>query len=158
MQALLKRKKVILKKINNISYADFIATSQVKMALETEDYELDYNTVLKGVTSVIENPVKGNYYIVFINDEPVSCLLTVPEWSDWRNKTVLWIHSVYVDESYREQGVYKYMYKCLSEFVESDDSYAGIRLYVDKRNIKALKVYSSLGMESEHYSLCEWLK
>ena len=149
---------MIIHKVCDLSFAEFIAKSQVKMALETEDYVLDYDIVIKGVTSVIKDPLKGSYYVMLKDNIPVSCLLTVPEWSDWRNKTVLWIHSVYVEESYRKQGIYKKMYESLVEFVKHSDKYAGIRLYVDKRNTQALDVYSALGMESEHYSLCEWLK
>ena len=36
--------------------------------------------------------------------------------------------------------------------------FAGIRLYVDKTNHNALKTYSSLGMNGEHYSMFEWMK
>jgi RimJ/RimL family protein N-acetyltransferase len=34
----------------------------------------------------------------------------------------------------------------------------GIRLYVDKRNIKAQRVYEAVGMTGEHYSTFEWMK
>jgi GNAT superfamily N-acetyltransferase len=145
-------------KVTDEKFASFIIESQIKMAKETEDYDLDRLAVTQGVHAVINDPLKGNYYITLENQEPIACLLTVPEWSDWRNKTVLWIHSVYVSESHRQQGIYKAMYTSLQEMVKTNSQYAGLRLYVDKRNTKAIDVYHKLGMESHHYSLCEWLK
>jgi GNAT superfamily N-acetyltransferase len=149
---------MIIKKVEDDSFASFIASSQVAMALETEDYALDLATVTLGVKRVIENPVLGAYYVTLDKDRPIACLLTVPEWSDWRNKTVLWIHSVYVVKEYRKKGIYKKMYSSLKDMVLVSQDFAGLRLYVDKRNTQALEVYRTLGMESQHYALCEWLK
>lgn len=148
----------MIKKISNLKYSSFIASSQVKMALETENYELDLGIVSKGVEAVISDPMKGNYYVYLVGEEPVACLLTVPEWSDWRNKTVLWIHSVYVEKNFRSKGYFKEMYQYLKEKVSESSELSGLRLYVDKRNTNALGIYHNLGMESEHYTLCEWLK
>lgn len=128
------------------------------MALETEGYDLNRESVSSGVIAVINDPLKGNYFVAVIDSCPVACLLTVPEWSDWRNKTVLWIHSVFVSEKYRKQGIYRKMYAYLKQIVKESNEYAGLRLYVDKRNTSAIEVYHKLGMESQHYALCEWLK
>jgi GNAT superfamily N-acetyltransferase len=149
---------MIIQKIQDISFVDFIASSQVAMAKETEDYALDLVTVTKGVQKVIETPSLGCYYVALEDGRPIACLLTVPEWSDWRNSTVLWIHSVYVVPESRKRGVYKVMYTYLKDMVTSNPDFAGLRLYVDKRNTSALEVYHNLGMESHHYDLCEWLK
>ena len=64
---------------------DTIADFQVKMAKETENLELDPDTVHKGVSAVFDSPEKGKYFVAEANGEVVGCLLTVPEWSDWRN-------------------------------------------------------------------------
>lgn len=135
-----------------------IADFQVKMALETENLKLDPPTVEKGVTAVLDDPGKGKYWLAEVNGEVVSCLLTVPEWSDWRNGTVLWIHSVYVKPELRKAGVYKKMYTHLRDMVQESKEYRGLRLYVDKTNERAQKVYEALGMNGEHYHLYEWLK
>lgn len=75
---------------------DIIADFQVKTAHETENLKLDPPIVTQGVTAVLDDPSKGKYWLAERAGEVVGCLLTVPEWSDWRNGTVLWIHSVYV--------------------------------------------------------------
>lgn len=137
---------------------DIIADFQVKMANETEDLKLDPPTVTKGVTAVLDDPSKGKYWLAERAGQVVGCLLTVPEWSDWRNGTVLWIHSVYVHPDHRKAGVYKKLYLHLKQMVEESTEFRGLRLYVDKSNSNAQKVYESLGMSGEHYHLYEWLK
>jgi GNAT superfamily N-acetyltransferase len=137
---------------------DTLAELQVTMAWETEEFKLDPPTVHLGVQAVIDDPSKGRYWIAEIDGEVAGCLLTVPEWSDWRNSTVLWIHSVYTWPQHRKKGVYKALYLFLKEKVQNDSAYAGLRLYVEKKNHIAQSVYSKLGMSEDHYSLYEWLK
>jgi GNAT superfamily N-acetyltransferase len=137
---------------------EFISSCQIRMALETEDLALDPETVRLGVGAVLLDENKGKYFVAEDADgNPLACLLTIPEWSDWRNRTVLWIHSLYVLPAHRGQGIYKKLYLFLKDMVRKDSAYAGLRLYVDKRNTKAAEVYRKLGMSSEHYELFEWL-
>lgn len=137
----------------------FIVEAQLKMALETENLSLDPSTVEKGVLAVLQDEHKGQYYVFKGDDlKTYGCLLTIPEWSDWRNGKVLWIHSVYVSEEARGNGIYKKMYEFLKEKVLEDKNLRGLRLYVDKTNLRAEKVYQKCGMSNEHYSLYEWMK
>ncbi len=136
---------------------DKLAELQVTMAWETEEFKLDPETVKKGVQAVIDDPAKGKYWVMESEGEIAGCLLTVPEWSDWRNGTIIWIHSVYTIPKFRGQGVYKKLYAHIQGLVASDDNLKGIRLYVDKRNTGAQKVYETLGMNGEHYTLYEWM-
>jgi GNAT superfamily N-acetyltransferase len=135
-----------------------IAEYQVKMAWETEQLKLDPPTVELGVAAVFDDPAKGKYWLAEVNGEVVGCLLTVPEWSDWRNGTVLWIHSVYVKPEFRKHGVFRKLYSHLRTMVEASKDLRGLRLYVEKANHTAQKVYESLEMSGEHYHLYEWLK
>lgn len=134
-----------------------IAAFQVSMAQETEGYALDLDVVTAGVQAVFEDPSKGTYWVAELGGELSGCLLTLPEWSDWRNGQVLWIHSVYVVPAARGRGVYRALYENLRRIVEEDPGLRGLRLYVDKRNQAAARVYESLGMTREHYHLYEWL-
>lgn len=136
----------------------FIIHSQVEMARETEKMELDPETVAKGVAAVFGPSVMGDYFIAFEDEKQVACLLTLMEWSDWRNGNVIWIHSVYVLPEYRKQGVFAVMYDYLKKMVQSSTDLRGLRLYVDKTNSGAQKVYEKLGMTKEHYDLFEWMK
>ena len=137
---------------------DVLAQLQVQMAWETEEFKLDPPTVTLGVQAVIDDPSKGKYWIAEMDGKVAGCLLTVPEWSDWRNGTILWIHSVYVLPAYRGKGLYKALYEHVQNLVKTEGkTYKGIRLYVDKRNTVAQEVYNKLGMNGEHYQLFEWM-
>lgn len=138
--------------------AETIALFQERMALETEDLRLDPATVRRGVRAVLADPAKGAYWIAQRAGEVVGCLLTVPEWSDWRDGTVLWIHSVYVVPAARRAGVFRTLYSHLRRRVEQSPALMGLRLYVDHENSRAQRVYRTLGMDGEHYRLFEWMK
>lgn len=139
-------------------YLDTIIEFQKQMALETEGLVLDDQTVRSGIKYVLDYPQIGYYLLAKYNEEIIATLLVLFEWSDWRNGNVLWIHSVYVLPEYRGQGIFKAMYEHVKNKVEEREDFKGIRLYVEKQNEKAQKVYRAIGMSSEHYELFEWLK
>jgi ribosomal protein S18 acetylase RimI-like enzyme len=143
----------------NEYYLDEMVAAQLALALETEGEKLDEKTVSLGVREVINNPLRGKYYIALDEDDKfIGMLLTLPEWSDWRCAEVLWIHSVYIKSEYRGKQVFKKLYNEIKGLVQSREDLAGIRLYVDKTNTRAIEVYNKLGMTDQHYNLFEWLK
>lgn len=135
-----------------------ISDFQVRMALETENLQLDKDILNAGISAVLNDSGKGFYFVVETNDEVIGSLLVTFEWSDWRNGQVYWIHSVYVKPEHRKKGAFKLLYNHIKSLVETDDSLKGIRLYAETANIHAHKVYKSPGMNNEHYQLFEWLK
>ena len=139
---------------DSISIVEF----QLAMALETEQLELDKPTVIKGVAAVMADASKGIYYVAEVNGHLVGSLMTTFEWSDWRNGTVLWIQSVYVNPEYRKRSVFSALYKHIMTMVAANTELRGIRLYADKTNTSAHGVYEHLGMSAEHYQMFEWMK
>jgi GNAT superfamily N-acetyltransferase len=135
-----------------------IVEFQLLMARETEGLELDRETVTRGVAAVFADPAKGAYWVAERDGRVAGSLLTTFEWSDWRNGTVLWIQSVYVLPEERGRGIYRALYERVKSRVERSPDLKGIRLYVDRRNATARRVYERLGMTREHYETFEWLK
>jgi len=135
-----------------------IVDFQQAMALETENLQLDKKVLSQGVLSVLENPAKALYFIADLDGLAVGMLMITLEWSDWRNGWVWWIQSVFTKPGYRKMGVYKLLYGHIREIVEKSENIKGLRLYVDKRNIRAQQVYESLGMTGEHYTTYEWMR
>ncbi len=135
-----------------------IVEFQQKMAWETEQLELDSATVHEGVKRLFIEPQRGNYWVAEVDGVIVASTLVLYEWSDWRNGDVMWVHSVFVLAEHRKRGIFKKMFTYLKEIVEDSSSYKGIRLYVEKTNTNAQKVYKAIGMSNEHYDLYEWLK
>jgi len=131
---------------------------QLKMALETEDLKLDREVLSRGVKSALTDKTKALYFIARKDNRPVGMLMITTEWSDWRDGWVWWIQSVYVIPEMRKEGVFGALYSYVKELVISKPDVMGIRLYVDKRNTKAQRVYEAVGMTGEHYSTFEWMK
>jgi GNAT superfamily N-acetyltransferase len=141
-----------------VSDRDTLVEFQIRLAKESEGLDLDRAKVTKGVQAVFDKPSLGAYWVARSGEHVVACLLTLPEWSDWRNGTVVWIHSVYVLPEFRRRGVFRRMYETLRDQVQTSKDLMGLRLYVDKRNTSAQQAYKRLGMDSQHYDLFEWVK
>jgi GNAT superfamily N-acetyltransferase len=141
-----------------VADASTLVQFQRSMAMETESLKLDEARLTAGVAAVLGDAKKGRYYVAECEGAVVGMLLTIPEWSDWRNATVIWIHSVYVRPEYRGQGVFRRLFDEVKSEVEASPNLGGLRLYVEKRNLTAQRVYQRLGMRSDHYDLFEWLK
>ena len=137
---------------------DTIIDFQLKMAMETEDARLDVNILKPGVKALFNKPEMGLYYVAEVNGKVVGSTMTTYEWSDWRNATMIWLQSVYFLPEYRNQKLFSKMYAYIKAKVEADNSIGGIRLYVDKTNTHAQKVYNAVGMNGEHYDTYEWIK
>ncbi len=134
-----------------------IVDFQQKMAMETENVRLDPTVLNNGLKRLLEDPSKGKYYVAEDDGEVVGCLMVTFEWSEWRCGTVLWIQSVYIRSSHRIKGVFKKLYEHIQSMVTPESEYRGIRLYVDKSNMDAQKVYEKLGMNGEYYQVYEWM-
>lgn len=141
-----------------VTDSETIVNFQLAMAQETEDLALDRDTCTQGVAEVFKNPHRGNYFVAQCGAQVIASLLIVPEWSDWRNGEVWWIHSVYVLPSYRKEKVFTQFYEYIKSKVQESPQVRGLRLYVDKRNEVAQKVYQRIGMSNQHYELYEWMK
>jgi GNAT superfamily N-acetyltransferase len=128
------------------------------MSEESEGLALRRETLTAGVTAVFDGSALARYWIVEQDETAKGMAMTVPEWSDWRNGTVLWLHSVYVVPGARRQGAFRAIYDHLFKTVEATHELKGLRLYVDKTNERAQLVYEAMGMTRDHYHLYEWLK
>jgi len=131
---------------------------QLRMANETENLYLDNQTVTNGVKAVLDDENKGIYYVAVEKKQVIGMLLTTFEWSDWRNCFYLWLQSVYVQQESRGKGVFVSLYNYIKADVKGNENIRGIRLYVDRENEIAQKVYTKLGMNGEHYKVFEWMK
>jgi len=128
------------------------------LAKETEEKELNFDTLTKGVKTVLDDPSKAQYYVYEVNNKVVGQIMYTYEWSDWRNGMFLWVQSVYVDLEYRRQGIYKSLYNTIKNICDNDDEITGIRLYVEKENKNAKATYKSLGMSDCNYNIYEYEK
>ena len=141
----------------NLTDAQSIIQFQKNMALETEDVLLNQVILEEGVYHVFSNPNMAKYYVAEVDKVVIACLLVCYEWSEWRNGIILWVESVYVSKAHRGKHAYSTMYRYLQSMVSEDPQLKGIRLYVEKSNHIAQKVYENLGMDGDHYKMYEWI-
>lgn len=133
-----------------------LADFQVKMAYESEALELVKDTVKKGISTFLDRPDYGDYYVARRkeNDEIIGCMMVTKEWSDWNNSEYWWLQSVYVKPGFRHQGVFKTMVKWL-EGRAQEKGVKALRLYVDRTNETAKNCYTRLGLKECHYDIRE---
>ncbi len=148
----------ILIKKASYEHLHVLVDMQQRLASETEHVYLPTETVTKGMTALFDDPKKGEYHVAMDGKEVVGCFLITYEWSDWRNGMVWWLQSVYVSETARKSGVFRKMFEHISGVIEHDPGVIGLRLYVDKTNERAMKVYEAMGMDGSHYTVYEKMK
>ena len=125
------------------------------MALETEERVLDPDTLREGVGRLLSDDIRGFYLVAESAGQIVGQLMVTFEWSDWRNAYFWWIQSVYVAPEFRRKGVYRLLESSVKSQALQKGDVCGIRLYVDRDNLVAQRVYTNLGMNHARYDLFE---
>ena len=137
-----------------VADAQAIADGNVKMAWETEHLQLDPPTVLAGVRAALADAGKARYFVAEVDGAVAGQLMLTNEWSDWRNGDIWWIESVYVTQEHRGRGVFGMLYRHVAEAARRE-RVVGLRLYVEKDNAAAQKIYAKLGMSMTDYLVME---
>jgi GNAT superfamily N-acetyltransferase len=125
------------------------------MALETEQLELDLDTVRAGVVALLADPARGRVFVADIGGEAAATLMLTDEWSDWRNGFFWWIQSVYVAPAHRRRGLYRLLHEHVRDLAARTEGVCGLRLYVERENRTAQATYRRMGMHETHYRLYE---
>jgi GNAT superfamily N-acetyltransferase len=115
---------------------------------------LDEPTLREGVLAIMEGLAPGCYWLAEQEGHVLGQLLVTFEWSDWRNRAVWWIQSVYVMPNARNGGVFRALYAHVRREAQTSGA-AGLRLYVDTTNARGQAVYAAIGMNGSHYRLFE---
>lgn len=125
------------------------------MALETEGKTLDAQILRSGVQAVLDDKKKGFYVVAESEGKIVGGLMITFEWSDWRGSWFWWIQSVYVMPEFRGKKIYGRLYDFVKQRAAEKGNVCGFRLYVERENNNAQKVYEKCGMEASHYLMYE---
>ncbi|HMO81260.1 MAG TPA: GNAT family N-acetyltransferase [Pyrinomonadaceae bacterium] len=128
------------------------------MAFETEGKRLDPSVIGPGVRAVFGDVTKGFYLVAEVEKMIAGGLMVTLEWSDWRNGWFWWIQSVYVRQDFRGRGVYRRLYEHVKRLADEQGGVCGFRLYVERENERAMRVYEKLGMSRTDYEMYEEIK
>jgi len=131
-----------------------LVAGNAALALETEQLHLETGTLREGIRAILDGRAPGCYWVAEMDHCVVGQLLITYEWSDWRNRMVWWIQSVYIAPASRRHGVFRALYDHARAEAQRAGA-GGLRLYVDATNAKAQAVYAALGMNGDHYRVFE---
>jgi GNAT superfamily N-acetyltransferase len=115
---------------------------------------LESQLLFQGVEAVLRDPNRGFYTVVEVENKTVAAALITFEWSDWRNAWFWWLQDVYVEPSYRQQGIFRSLYTHLKTQAQTA-KVCGLRLYVYKGNTRGQEVYQKLGMKPSNSLMFE---
>ena len=136
-----------------------LVTFSAAMARETEGRTLDLERLRRGTQAVLAASERGFYLVAEQAGEPagrlIGQLMVTYEWSDWRNASFWWIQSVYVNPSWRRQGVYRRMHEFVLQLARSRSDVCGVRLYVERNNAVAQTTYDHVGLVRSGYLVFE---
>jgi ribosomal protein S18 acetylase RimI-like enzyme len=143
--------------IRNATLADqpIIVDFNSRLADETEGKTINQSLLEPGVTTILADCTKGRYWIATIDGEVAGQIMVTYEWSDWRNGMLWWIQSVYIPAEHRRKGVFSALYSHVESLVREDPAACGIRLYVEKSNLRAQDTYRNLGFTEPGYLVME---
>ncbi|MBK9167330.1 MAG: GNAT family N-acetyltransferase [Bryobacterales bacterium] len=133
--------------------AAVIASFNAAMALETESVVLDPKRVHAGVAALLADPSKGFYTVAETEGTVIGQTMVTYEWSDWRNGVFWWLQSVYVATGWRGRGVFRKLLEHIE--IRARAEACGLRLYVERHNQRAARVYETLGFAPTAYNLYE---
>ena len=134
---------------------DVLVEFNAAMAIETEALNLDRERLRAGVAALLADPAKGRYRVAERAGAVVGALMLTREWSDWRCGDWWWIQSVYVRADARRAGVFRALFDSVAAEARANPDVCGLRLYVERDNLRAQATYRALGMDETHYRLFE---
>jgi GNAT superfamily N-acetyltransferase len=135
--------------------APVITAFNLRLAEESEGLRLQPATVQAGVAAELSDPSKGVYYVAELDGAVVGQLMITYEWSDWRNGTIWWIQSVFVQPESRRAGVFRALFDHVRNLAQRRRDICTIRLYVHSENARARQSYERLGMNRTPYEVFE---
>lgn len=138
-----------------IGDAAFLVDGNARMALETEDLELDRERLRAGVEAVFADAGRGFYLVAERDGVPAAQMMITYEWSDWRNGVFWWIQSVYTVPQMRGHGAFRALYGAVERMAREQGNVCGLRLYVEAHNAQAQKTYARCGMRETVYRMFE---
>jgi GNAT superfamily N-acetyltransferase len=131
-----------------------LAQHNQALANETENIELNTETILSGVSKALDRE-DCHYFVAEFNGEVAGQIMITYEWSDWRNGVMWWIQSVYVRPKYRNKGVFRALFTHIEQLARNRADVKALRLYVMQDNQSGKNTYKALGMRDSRYIIYE---
>jgi GNAT superfamily N-acetyltransferase len=134
--------------------AEVITMQNILLAKESEQMTLKQEKVLAGVKALLADATKGFYLVVEDKGGIIGQAMVTVEWSDWRNKPIWWVQSVFVQKEWRRKHVFTRLLQTI-RILARKQGVAFLRLYVHDKNRPAACAYEKSGWTREAYTIYE---
>jgi len=139
----------------NLGDLPTIVDFNCRLAWETEHKRLEPETIRRGVERALTQPQMFRYFVAESAGQVVGQAMVTFELTDWRDGVLWWFQSVYVAETSRGQGVFRTLFDHILSLAQADPDVRGLRLYVERDNVRAQQVYEQLEMRSSGHVVYE---
>lgn len=126
-----------------------------RLAEETEHKRLDLDTITRGVKRALSQPGLCRYWVAESGGQIIGQSMITVELTDWRDGVLWWFQSVYVAEPHRGRGVFRALFEHIATLAQADPEVRGLRLYVERENERAQRVYEQMGLEPSGHLVYE---
>lgn len=131
-----------------------IARNNVSLAEEVEQLKIDINEAINGSLSVFSDKNNSFYLLAEEKNSIIGQVYITKEWSDWRNKSIWWLHRIYVQKKWRNKGVLTSLINEIKTRAIKEDVFA-LRLYVFEKNEKAIDIYQKMEMNDAPFIILQ---
>ncbi|MEX2176430.1 MAG: GNAT family N-acetyltransferase [Pirellulaceae bacterium] len=132
-----------------------IVEFNIRLAWENEHRRLAEETIAAGVRRALSQPDLCRYFVAEQEGRLVGQAMVTFELTDWRDGVLWWLQSVYVAEAHRSQGVFRALFGHIRKLAEAEPEVRGLRLYVERENERAQRVYEQLGLRPSGHLVYE---
>jgi GNAT superfamily N-acetyltransferase len=126
-----------------------------RLAEETEHKRLDQDTITSGVRRALSQPGLCRYWVAESGGKVIGQSMITVELTDWRDGVLWWLQSVYVAEPHRGRGVFRALFEHIAAAAKADPEVRGLRLYVERENTRAQRVYEQMGLSPSGHLVYE---
>jgi len=122
-------------------------------AKEAEGISLNRERARKGIQAALEDESVAVYWVLETgSSELVGNISVVKEWSNWKAGYYWWIQSLYIKPEHRGRGLTKRLIQTVRESAQQSKA-LDLRLYVHKKNERAMKAYIRAGFVDADYRI-----
>ena len=126
-----------------------------RLAWETEHKRLEAATIERGVVRALASPNLCRYFVAELAGRVIGQAMVTYELTDWRDGVLWWFQSVYVEEAHRGSGVFKALFQHIAAAAQAEEEVRGLRLYVERENERAQRVYEQMGLQPSGHLVYE---
>ena len=122
-------------------------------AKEAEGLTKEPERVREGIRTALINDSVAMYWVLE-NDksELIGNISVVKEWSDWNCAYYWWIQSMYILPEFRGRGLIEKLIEDIRAAARQERALE-LRLYVHKKNERAIKAYKKSGFSDSNYQI-----